>query len=215
MNQHQTTQEQEYSTSCFELFMVFLKLGPSTFGGGYAMLAAIEREIVDNKKWMHSSEMADMISVVGSAPGGVAVNAATFIGYRLKGVLGAIMAVVGITLPTFVIVFCLSIFGMMFKDVPKVEAALKGVHAAIVALILIAAYKMFKSSIFDVSTLIIAGMCIAILLFTSVHSLYLVLGGPIVGVLVIAIKAALGMNTATEKLPAKRKQDMTYPEYYI
>ncbi|MDQ0657597.1 chromate transporter [Paenibacillus sp. W2I17] len=198
-----------------DIFVVFFKLGPSTFGGGYAMVTAIEREIVDRKHWLTSSEMSDMVSIAGSAPGGVAVNSAAFVGYRLAGVSGAMTAVFAITLPTFFIVFILSIFGMMFKDVPKVEAALKGVHAAVVALIIVAAYKMGKSSIIDFATLAITGSCVALLLFTNIHSVVLILAGPIVGILIIGIKRGIGIAAPTEKEKQIKKTDLNYPEYYI
>ncbi|MBB6021326.1 chromate transporter [Paenibacillus sp. JGP012] len=197
------------------IFVVFFKLGPSTFGGGYAMVAAIEREVVDKKQWLTSSEMSDMISIAGSAPGGVAVNSAAFVGYRLAGISGAVTAVLAITLPTFFIVFILSIFGMMFKDVPKVEAALKGVHAAVVALIIVAAYKMGKTSIMDFATLTITGSCIAMLLFTNIHSLILILAGPVVGILIIVIKRVIGIAAPTEKEKQVQKTNLNYPEYYI
>ncbi|WP_249900850.1 chromate transporter [Paenibacillus sp. PK3_47] len=198
-----------------QLFAVFLKLGPSTFGGGYAMITAIEREIVEKKKWLNPGEVGDMVSVAGSAPGGVAVNSAAFVGYRLAGVLGAVTAVIGITLPTFAIVFILSIFGMMFKEIPKVEAALKGVHAAVVALIIVAAFKVGKTSIIDTATLIIAGICVLVLLFTPLNSLYLILGGPLLGVTVISVKRAMGYSAPTEKEEKPNKLELNYPEYYI
>lgn len=198
-----------------QLFMVFLKLGPSTFGGGYAMITAIEREIVEKKRWLKPNEVGDMVSVAGSAPGGVAVNSAAFVGYRLAGVLGAIIAVIGITLPTFAIVFLLGIFGMMFKEIPKVEAALKGVHAAVVALIIVAAYKVGKTSIIDSATLVIAGICVLMLLFTPLNSLYLILGGPMAGVAIISIKRAMGYSAPTEKEEKANKLELNYPEYYI
>lgn len=197
-----------------QLFAVFLKLGPSTFGGGYAMITAIEREIVDKKRWLKPDEVANMVSVAGSAPGGVAVNSAAFVGYRLAGVPGAIIAVTGITLPTFAIVFILSIFGMMFKEIPKVQAALKGVHAAVVALIIVAAFKVGKTSIIDSATLVISGICVLLLLFTPLNSLYLILGGPLLGVVVISVKRALGLPALTEKTE-KNPLELNYPEYYI
>ncbi|MCK6073224.1 chromate transporter [Paenibacillus silvae] len=198
-----------------QIFIVFFKLGPSTFGGGYAMVSAIEREIVEKKNWLTPSEMSDMVSIAGSAPGGVAVNSAAFVGYRLAGVLGAVTAVFAITLPTFFIVFVLSIFGMIFKDVPKVQAALRGVHAAVVALIIVAAFKMGRSSIMDIATLIIAGSCVALLLFTEIHSLVLILAGPLAGILIIQIKRAIGIAAPTEKERQIDKPDLNYPEYYI
>ena len=89
------------------------------------MITAIEREIVDKKAWLKPNEVGDMISVSASAPGGVVVNSAAFVGYRLAGIMGAIISVIAITLPTFLIVLSLSILGMMFQDVSKVKCSSK------------------------------------------------------------------------------------------
>ncbi|CAM4291460.1 chromate transporter [Paenibacillus typhae] len=198
-----------------QLFTLFFKLGPSTFGGGYAMIAAIEREIVNKKAWLKPGEIGDMVSVAGSAPGGVAVNSAAFVGYKLAGVLGAVVAVFAITLPTFLIVLILSILGMLFQDVPKVQAALKGVHAAVVALIIVAAYKIGRASIMDIPTLLIACISVLLLLFTPLHSIYLILGGPVAGVAIIAVKKVLGLSAQTEKQVKDQQADLNYLEYYI
>ncbi|WNS44007.1 chromate transporter [Paenibacillus sp. MMS20-IR301] len=205
----------EYLNKLVQLFVVFLKLGPSTFGGGYAMITAIEREVVEKKSWLKQDEVGDMVSVAGSAPGGVAVNSAAYIGYRLAGTAGAVIAVTGITLPTLLIVLILSVFGTMYKDVPKVAAALKGVHAAVVALIILAAYRVGRSSIFDSATLVITGLTVLVLFFTSLNSVYLILGGPAAGVAVIIIKHALGISAVTEKDVKDNQLEINYPEYYI
>ncbi|GGG00797.1 chromate transporter [Paenibacillus albidus] len=198
-----------------QIFGVFFRIGPSTFGGGYAMIATIEQEIVHRKGWMEESEMGDMVSISGSAPGGVAVNSAAFIGYRLGGVPGAVAAVTGITLPTFVIVFVLSLFYALFKDNDKVEAALKGIHAAVVALIIMAAFKMGKSSILDVPTLFILATALSLLLFTGIPPFYLILGGPLVGIAVVIMKRMMGLSIRTEAPSAASKQELNFPEYYI
>src|SRR4051812_8766650 len=109
-----------------QLFWAFFRIGPSTFGGGYAMMPSIEREVVVKKQWMEDKELADMMSLAGSAPGGVGVNAAAFVGFRKAGIAGAIAAVTGVTLPTLLIVIALSVFYLLFQDNPKVAAALKG-----------------------------------------------------------------------------------------
>ncbi|MBU5671385.1 chromate transporter [Paenibacillus brevis] len=199
----------------WRIFRVFFKIGPSTFGGGYAMIATIEQEIVQKKGWMNEEEMGDMISVSGSAPGGVAVNSAAFIGYRLGGVAGALVAVIAITLPTFLIVFLLSYLSFMFKDHVKVQAALKGIHAAVVALIIVAAKKMWKTAILDAATLILAAVSLLLLLFTGIHSFYLILGGPIIGILVVLFKRKRGMSVTTEKTRPEQHHELQFPEYYI
>lgn len=199
----------------WDIFCVFFKIGPSTFGGGYAMIATIEQEIVRKKGWMDDKEMGDMVSVSGSAPGGVAVNSAAFIGYRLGGVPGAIAAVTAITLPTFLIVFLLSYLSIVFKDHAKVEAALKGIHAAVVALIIVAAAKMWRTAVLDAATLVLAAVSLVLLLFTGIHSFYLILGGPVAGILVVLFKRKRGMTVVTEKVRPQDKQELQFPEYYI
>ncbi|MCH1640767.1 chromate transporter [Paenibacillus timonensis] len=198
-----------------QIFVVFLKIGPSTFGGGYAMIATIEREIVHRKGWMSREEIGDMVSISGSAPGGVAVNSAAFIGYRLGGVIGAVAAVTAITMPTFLIVFLLSALSAMYKDNAKVAAALKGIHAAVVALIIVAAAKMWKSSVLDTATLVIMALAVAALLLTGIHSVYLILGGPIAGIAIVFVKKKCGMVVRTEKAQTEKARELQFPEYYI
>ncbi|WP_343222038.1 chromate transporter [Paenibacillus tritici] len=199
----------------WSIFCVFFKIGPSTFGGGYAMIATIEEEIVRKKKWMNEAEMGDMISVSGSAPGGVAVNSATFIGYRLGGVAGAVAAVIAITLPTFLIVFLLSGLRLLFKDNVKVEAALKGIHAAVVALIIVAAGKMWKASVLDAVTFALVAVSLALLLFTQIHPFYLIVGGLTAGVLVVQYNQKRGKSIVTEQVRTEESRDLQFPEYYI
>lgn len=179
------------------------------------MIATIEQEIVHKKGWMNQDEMGDMVSISGSAPGGVTVNSAAFIGYRLGGVPGAVVAVTAITLPTFIIVFLLSLLSVIFKDNLKVEAALKGIHAAVVALIIVAALKMWKSSILDAATLIITAIAVMLLLFTGIHSFLLILGGPIAGMAIVRVKRKCGMTVRMEKTWTEEKRELHFPEYYI
>jgi len=195
----------------WQIFFVFFKIGPSTFGGGYAMIATIEKEIVHKKGWMDQKEMGDMVSISGSAPGGVAVNSAAFIGYRLGGIPGAVTAVTAITLPTFIIVILLSLLSAVFKDNAKVEAALKGIHAAVVSLIITAAFKMWKSSILDAATLVIVAIAVALLLFTGIHSFYLILGGPVAGIAVVRCKRKYGMTVRTEKAQSEEERELHLP----
>lgn len=198
-----------------QIFTAFLKIGPSTFGGGYAMLAMIEREIVERRGWMDKEEMGDMVSVAGSAPGGVAVNSAAFVGYRLGGAIGALTAVIGIMLPTTAIVLLLSLTYAAFRDNPKVEAALKGVHAAVVALILLAGWKMARSSLFDTVTYALCAIALGLLFFTSLHSIWLIAGGPAVGMIVVTIRRMKKQELRTEPVRTHDEPETLLPEYYI
>ncbi|GLX70341.1 chromate transporter [Paenibacillus glycanilyticus] len=199
-----------------QLFWVFARIGPSTFGGGYAMMPAIEREVVDKRKWMSQKELADVVSIAGSAPGGVGVNAAAFIGYKKARIPGAAMAVIGVTSPTFIIVIAFSLIYLIFQDSPKLEAALKGIHGAVVALIIMAAYRMAKAAIFDTTTAVLAICALFALLALPVTPLYIVAAGILTGICFIRIKEIAGKKTMTEK-PSKSRSgaEPIYPEYYI
>lgn len=179
------------------------------------MIATIEQEIVHRKAWMSKEEMGNMVSISGSAPGGVAVNSAAFVGYRLGGWLGAVTAVTAITMPTFLIVFLLSALSAMFKDNVKVAAALKGIHAAVVALIMVAAVKMWRSSVLDTATLVITVLTVTLLLLTSIHSIYLILGGPLAGITIVYLKKKYGLRVQMEKEQTEAERELHFPEYYI
>lgn len=200
-------------TLFIQLFWVFFKIGPSTFGGGYAMIPVLEREIVDKRKWISSDEMNDLMSLAGSAPGGVGVNASAFLGYRMGKIPGAIIATLGITLPTFLIVFAISGIYALFEDEPKVQAAFKGIHGAIIGLIAVAAYKMGKTSLFDRTTRFIACAALMVLLFTGLNPTFMILIGLALGIIVISVKRKLGLSVKTERTSSAEMLPMI--EYYI
>ncbi|UJF34838.1 chromate transporter [Paenibacillus hexagrammi] len=202
--------------SLWDIFWTFLKIGPVTFGGGYAMIPLIEREVVGNKQWVTQQEMGDLLSIAGSAPGGIGVNASAFIGYRRAGVPGAAVAVVGITLPTFIIAFLLSLIYMHIEHNPKVTAALQGIHAAIVGLIIIAAIKMAKSAVFDKTTLALMIVTVITFLATSIHPLYIILLGLLIGIICIWLKEKLGLAVKLEKQQSSEASSrFIYPDYFI
>ncbi|WP_455714352.1 chromate transporter [Anaerosporobacter sp.] len=126
-----------------QLFLTFFKIGAFTFGGGYAMIPLIRREVVD-KQWIDEKEMMDIIAVSESTPGPFAVNSATFVGYHLGGVFGAMMATLGVTLPSFLIILIVSFVLKQFEEFPAVQYAFTGIRAGVFVLILSACYSMFK-----------------------------------------------------------------------
>ncbi|MCA0756177.1 chromate transporter [Paenibacillus sp. N4] len=198
------------------LFWTFFKIGPSTFGGGYAMIPAIEREVAEKRKWLDAQEMSDMLSVAGSAPGGVGVNASAFIGYRLAGVAGAVAAVLGIALPTFLIVLGLGLVYRLMDGNPKVEAALLGIQGAILALILVSAYKMAKASLFDKTTTAIFIFSLTLMTITSFNPVFAIAAGLAAGIVCIGIKTLLGRRISTEKQRTSHTPGSSYYlEYYI
>ena len=126
------------------LFITFFKIGIITFGGGYAMIAVMERELAEKRKWITHDEFLDMIAVAESSPGPIAVNSATFIGYKLNKFFGSLFATLGVVLPSFIIIFAISLFFDEFLTIEYVGYAFRGIQAAVVFLILSAGVKMLK-----------------------------------------------------------------------
>jgi len=199
-----------------QLLSVFLRISPAAFGGGYSMLPMLEREIVERKSWIDKDEMNDLLSIAGSTPGGVGVNAAGLIGYRIAGVGGAICAVIGMTLPTFLIVFLLGIGYSLMEGSDKAFAAFQGVKGAVIGLIFVAAYKMAQTSLFDRSTVILFAVSVAALLLALGNPIYLIAGGLVTGGILVRIKEKLGFTVNTE-VPKFNPQgsNLYAPEYYI
>ena len=128
-----------------DLFLTFLKIGAFTLGGGYAMLALVEKAVVDSRKWIEEKDFWNMITLVQTLPGVFAVNTALYVGYRIKGARGAFAAMLGAVLPSLVIIIVVAMFfSQMWKN-PIVEAIFLGIRPCVVALILAPSVKMVKS----------------------------------------------------------------------
>ena len=128
----------------FLLFLEMFKIGLFTFGGGYAMIAIIERELVEKKKWIEHEEFLDLIAIAESTPGPIAINSATYIGYKICGVLGSLVATLGVVLPSFSIIFAISLVFDKFLSLVFVQYAFRGIQACVAFLILSAGLKMLK-----------------------------------------------------------------------
>ena len=128
----------------FELFLTFAKIGLFTFGGGYAMLSLIENTCVEKKQWITHDEMMNITVIAESTPGPIAINCATFVGYRQKGFFGALAATVGMVLPSFCIIFLISMFLDRFLEISWIAHAFQGIKIAVGILILDAAIEMIK-----------------------------------------------------------------------
>lgn len=173
----------------FEIFLVFFKISPITFGGGFAMIPIMEDEMVNKKKWLSKENLVDIFAVSQSLPGAIAVNSATFVGYQIGGVSGALSALFGIVLPTFGIIIVLGALLGSFQHNIHVQAALQGIRPVVVALIASAAYKMSKVSIVDKICLTICAVCIlSLLLIKSLNLILVIFLGAIIGVLIVKVK---------------------------
>ena len=129
-----------------DLFLTFAKIGLFTFGGGYAMIALIEDSCVEKKKWITHEEMMNVTVVAESTPGPIAINAATFIGYRVAGFLGALCATLGVVLPSFVVILAISGVLRQFQHIKAVQYAFVGIRAGVLALIVKAFWGMLKKA---------------------------------------------------------------------
>ena len=125
-------------------FLIFFKIGLFTFGGGYAMIAIIEREICEKKKWIEHEEFLDIVAITESTPGPLAINSATFVGYKVCGVLGSVFATLGVVLPSFCIIFAISFVFDAFLSLEYVRYAFMGIQACVAFLIVNAGIKMLK-----------------------------------------------------------------------
>jgi len=130
--------------TALELFLTFFKIGAFTFGGGYAMIPLIQRETVENKKWITDDDILEIIAIAESTPGPIAINAATFVGYRTCGFWGAFCATFGVVLPSFVIITIISRVLEAFQGLRAVRYAFFGIRAGVLALILKALWNMYK-----------------------------------------------------------------------
>jgi chromate transporter len=153
------------------LMLTMLKIGLFTFGGGYAMLALLENEFVSKQKWMEKDEFLDMAAIAESTPGPIAINAATYIGYKQFGILGSVFATVGICLPSFLIIYLISLFFDAFLSLTYVQYAFRGIQVCVIYLILNAGIKMFKQMKKSRFNLIVIFATIICMLISSMFAL--------------------------------------------
>ncbi len=172
----------------FAIFWAFFKISPLTFGGGYVMIPLLERELVERKKWVKPEEIADLFAVSESVPGSIAVNSGTFIGFRLAGIPGALAAMAGAVFPTFMIILTLAMLFMGFKDHPLVQAAFMGIRPTIVALIIVAGFKIGKTAVIDKTTLLLVLLTTATMLFVHIHPIVTIISGAILGMVLVQLK---------------------------
>ena len=133
----------------FDLFLTFAKVGVCTFGGGYAMLPILQREVVEKKGWATEEELTDYFAIGQCTPGVIAVNTATFIGQKYRGNLGGTIATLGVVFPSLVIITIIAAFLTNFAEIPVVQHALAGINAAVVAMIAVSVLKLGKSTVKD------------------------------------------------------------------
>lgn len=179
--------KQEERKRLLDIFLIFLKIGAFTFGGGYAMIPLIEQEIVHKKKWVTSNEIIDLFAVAESIPGAIAINTATFIGYKISGRKGAIVANIGVIIPSLTIITLIASVFSKFQNDPTVQAALLGIRSCVVALILLAAISVGKKAIRDKMTAVIAILAMVSIAFLDIHPIFAIISGGIIGLIIMKV----------------------------
>lgn len=171
-----------------DLFLTFMRVGGLTFGGGYAMLPILQKEIVDKKKWAKEEELMDYYAIGQCTPGVIAVNTAAFIGQKCKGVLGGIVATLGVVFPSLIIITIIAAFVQNFADLPAIKNAFAGIRVCVCVLIFNAIVKLLKSSVVDKPTLFIYLAVAAGAIFTDFSPVVFVLFAGVCGVLIQSFK---------------------------
>ena len=191
--------------STLQLFWTFFKIGLFTFGGGYAMIAVIQREIVERKKWIEQEDFLDIIAIAESTPGPLAINSATYVGYKRCGVLGSAFATFGVVLPSFIIIFAISFFFDAFLSLQYVRYAFRGIQACVAFLILNAGIKMlkhlklsiFNGLLFGITAILLVVLDLFAVDFSTIF--YILIGG------IIGLSVYLAVDYKTKKQKSKEE----------
>ncbi|MBQ6392378.1 MAG: chromate transporter [Eubacterium sp.] len=179
------------------LFITFARIGGFTFGGGYAMLPMLQKEVVENRHWATEEELMDYYAVGQCTPGIIAVNTATFVGYKKKGIIGGIAATLGVVAPSLVIIMIITAFIKNFAQLEMVQHALAGVRVCVVVLVFDAVFKLAKKSLVDAAAFLIFFLVMALSFFTDVPTYMLVIAAGLAGII---IKVVLEKKKANEEV---------------
>lgn len=167
-----------------DLFVTFARIGVCTFGGGYAMLPILQREVVEKKQWATEAELTDYFAIGQCTPGVIAVNTATFVGHKYGGVVGGICATLGVVFPSLVIITVIAACLSNFSEYPVVQHALSGINACVVALIASSVLKLGKSTLVDFFGWVIFAVVLLLSAFGKMSPAILVLGAGFLGYLI-------------------------------
>ncbi len=166
----------------FSLFSIFFRVGAFTFGGGYAMIPILEREFVTRRGWISEDDMLNYIAISQSTPGVIAVNMATFIGFRRCGFWGSLAATVGVVLPSLVIISLIATFVTNFSDNFYVAKALRGINIAVAVILVSAVINIGNKSIVDIIGLILAILAFIAVAFFGINSIWIIIAALICGI---------------------------------
>ena len=160
----------------WKLFLTFFKIGAFTFGGGYAMIPLIQREVVEKNHWLTDEDILEIIAIAESTPGPIAINSATFVGYKAAGVWGALLCTSGVVIPSFFIILAVSFVLDQFQSLQVVQFAFNGIRAGVLALILKALVNMYKKCPKGWVSYVVMLLSFLAVVFTDVNVLYVIIG---------------------------------------
>ncbi len=166
------------------IFFAFAKVGIFGYGGGPSMIPLIQEEVVDVNGWLTTEEFVDALAMGNSLPGPIATKMSAYVGYKLAGVPGSLAGVSGIAAPSMILMLVLAVFFLKYKDIPKVQATLKAVRPAVVALLALVVYEIFPKSVASWDTGLIMLVTFVLVTFLKVHPALAILGAAILGLVV-------------------------------
>ena len=179
----------------FDLFITFAKIGVMTFGGGYAMLPILQRELVENKGWTTEEDITDYFAIGQCTPGIIAINTATFVGTKQKGIIGGIVASLGMVFPSLVIITLIATVLTTFSELAIVKHAFAGIRVAVCVLIFNSVLKLMKSAIKDYYALFIFIGIFLVALFTSISTVWLIVASAVLGIVINTVIKKKGGKT--------------------
>jgi chromate transporter len=180
-----------------DLFLTFMKIGISTFGGGYAMVPVLDRELIKKRNWITMDEVMDYYTIAQVTPGIIAVNVSTFVGYKRKGFFGGVLATVGFIIPGVALMLIISVFVKRFAEYDVVQHAFTGIRVAVGALILDTVLKLFKGIFKNMSAVIIFIIAFVLSAIFSASPVFIILGAGIAGFLLYRPKKPRPENSGS------------------
>ena len=167
--------------TALQVFLSFFRIGAFTFGGGYAMIPLIQRETVEKRKWITDDDILEIIAIAESTPGPIAINSATFVGYRAAGVFGSVAATLGVVLPSFVIILALSFVLKEFQELEAVRYAFNGIRAGVLALLMKSLWTMYKKSPKGWPAYIVMAASFVLTAIFGINVLFVIIGCAVFG----------------------------------
>lgn len=166
-----------------KLFLTFFKIGAFTFGGGYAMIPLIQKETVETNKWLSDDDILEIIAIAESTPGPIAINSATFVGYKVCGFWGSFFATLGVVLPSFIIILIISYILREFQNIKAVKYAFNGIRAGVLALLIKAIISMYKKVQKNLVSYIVMAFSFIIVAFFDINVLFVIIGCALIGLI--------------------------------